>query len=99
MNSGCQVKDYVCSPNVKVIYVMPSVSQKSVHWAKLEAFLTEHRHLSFILGLREAASLDAQVLVIKVIGKCVSSYVASLSLDNPLMIHGQYGVKGSHRQL
>lgn len=72
---------------------MPSVSQKSVHWAKLEAFLTEHRHLSLLLGLREAASVDVQVLVVKVIGKCMSSHVTSLSLKNPLAIHGQYGVR------
>lgn len=70
-----------------------------MHWAKLETFLTEHRHLSFLLGLREAASLDVQVLFTKIIGKCMSSHVAFLSLENPLVIHGQYGVKGSHGQL
>lgn len=26
----------------------------------------------------------------------MSTHVASLSLENPLVIHGQYGVKGSH---
>lgn len=98
MDSGCQVKGYVCSSNEKVTYVMLSVSQKSVHWAKLEAFLTEHRHLSLLLGLREDASLDVQVLVVKVIGKCTSSHVASLSLENPLVFCATWG-KGSHRQL
>lgn len=99
MNSGCQLKGYVCSPNVKGIYAVLSVSQKLVHWVKLEAFLTEHRHLSFLLRMREAASLDVQALVIEIIGKCVSIHVASPSLENPLVIHGQYGVKGSYGQL